>query len=83
MIKLLFCLIAGLVVAILALELRQQRLDFGREVNRLHDQIEARQTTLWNQQLQIATFTAPNAISKTLAQSDPQTPSQNPALTQR
>jgi cell division protein FtsL len=73
-IKLLFCLVSGLVVAILALELRQQRLDYGREAVRLHDQIEARQTTLWNQQLQIATYTAPNAISKTIARTDLQQP---------
>jgi hypothetical protein len=48
------------------LHLRQQRLELNHQANLLHNQIEAQQARLWNQQLQIAVYTAPNAISKTV-----------------
>jgi cell division protein FtsL len=66
MIKLLLCLICGLAIAVSLLQMRQQRLELNHETNQLHNQIEAQQARLWNQQLQIATFTAPNAIQKTV-----------------
>jgi len=33
----------------------------------LHRQIESHQARLWNQQLQIAVYTAPNAIQQTVS----------------
>ena len=66
MLKLLLCLICGVLLAVLMLHLRQQRLELNHQTNRLHNQIEARQARLWNQQLQIAVYTAPNAISQTV-----------------
>ena len=66
MLKLLLCLISGLLLAVLMLHLRQQRLELNHQANRLHNQIEAKQARLWNQQLQIAVYTAPNAIAQTV-----------------
>ncbi len=60
------------------LQLRQQRLELGYQSNELHQQIKGQQARLWNQQLQIATYTAPNAITQTVSNHDlkmgPQTP---------
>jgi hypothetical protein len=50
------------------LQLRQQRLELNYQTNRLHNQIRDSQAKLWNQQLQIAVYTAPNAISKTVGE---------------
>jgi cell division protein FtsL len=66
MLKLLLCLIAAFLTAIVVLELRQQRLNLNFQANRLHNEIEKRQAKLWSQQLQIAGYTAPNAIAKTI-----------------
>jgi cell division protein FtsL len=66
MLKLLICLAASLVLGALVLQLRQQKLDLNNEVSRLHRQIEDRQSDLWNQQVQIAIYTAPNAIRNTI-----------------
>ena len=66
MLKLLLCLASVVVIAIVMLHLRQQRLELNHQANLLHNQIEAQQARLWNQQLQIAVYTAPNAISKTV-----------------
>ncbi|HEV2295174.1 MAG TPA: hypothetical protein VGR35_15070 [Tepidisphaeraceae bacterium] len=68
MIKLLLCLTTSLCLAVLVLQLRQQRLELGYQANQLHNQIEDQQAKLWNQQLQIAMYTAPNAISKTVGE---------------
>ena len=38
----------------------------NHQANILHNKIEAEQAKLWSQQLQIAVYTAPNAISKTV-----------------
>jgi len=76
--KLSICLITSAVVAICLLQLRQQNLQLGHQCNELHGRIRAKQGKLWNQQLQIAVYTAPNAISQTVANHDlqlvPQTP---------
>jgi cell division protein FtsL len=76
--KLTICLFTAAVVAICLLQLRQQNLQLGHQCNELHGRIRAKQGKLWNQQLQIAVYTAPNAISKTVANHDlnlvPQTP---------
>ncbi len=66
MVKLLICLLSGLLIAIAQLQLRQQRLDLNYQANQLHNQIEARQAKLWNQQMQISLYTAPNAIAHTV-----------------
>jgi len=66
MLKLLICLVCAVLIAVAMLHLRQQRLELDHQANLLHNQIEAQQAKLWNQQLQIAVYTAPNAISKTV-----------------
>ena len=70
MLKLLLCLIVGLATAVCLLQLRQQRLELNHQANALHDEIEGAQAQLWNQQLQIAVYTAPNAIEKTVGDHD-------------
>jgi cell division protein FtsL len=59
-----------MLLAVLILQLRQQKLELNHQANALHNRIEAQQARLWNQQLQIAVYTAPNAIEKTVG--DPQ-----------
>ncbi len=66
MIKLLICLFAGVALAATTLQLRQQRLELNYQNHKLHNQIEGRQSKLWNQQLQIAVYTAPNSIAQTV-----------------
>ena len=63
MLKLLLSLLCGSATAVALLELRQQRLDLTFQTNKLHNQIEASQMQLWNQQLSIAVATAPNALA--------------------
>lgn len=70
MLKLLLCVLSAAVLAALVLQLRQQRQELGYQNSRLHDQIKAQQARLWNQQLQIAIYTAPNAIRKTVSNHD-------------
>jgi hypothetical protein len=67
MVKLLICLLSSLALAAAIIELRQQRLDISYQSDRLHNEIEAQQAKLWNQQLQIAVYTAPNAIARTVS----------------
>ncbi|MGH7179832.1 MAG: hypothetical protein ACREJC_20825 [Tepidisphaeraceae bacterium] len=78
MLKLLICLTSAVILAVLLLQLRQQRLELNFQVNRIHNQIENQQSRLWEQQLQIAVVTAPNAIAKTVGEQKlkmvPQTP---------
>ena len=66
MLKLLLCLFGGVTLGVLVLQLREQHLDLGHQTAELHDQIRARQAKLWDQQVQIAIYTAPNAIQKTV-----------------
>ena len=68
MLKLLLCIFATFTIGVLLLELRQQRLELNFQTNQLHSRIEKSNARLWNQQLQIAVYTAPNAISKTVDQ---------------
>ena len=78
MLKLVICLITSALIAICVLQLRQQNLQIGHQCNALHRKIQGRQAKLWSQQLDIAIYTAPNAISQTVANHDlnlvPQTP---------
>lgn len=66
MLKLLICLFATLAIAVAMLQLRQQRMEMNYQANKLHNLIEDHQAKLWNQQVQIAIYTAPNAISRTV-----------------
>jgi cell division protein FtsL len=66
MIKLLLCLLCSAAIAVVTLELRQQKLELSCQANRLHSQIEQSKAKLWDQQVQIAVYTAPNAIAKTV-----------------
>jgi cell division protein FtsL len=70
MLKLILCLVFAVGIAVVLLQLRQQRLELNHQANRLHNQIEAQQAKLWGQQLNIALYTAPNAISKTVENKD-------------
>ena len=78
MLKLIICLFSALTISVVLLQLRQQRLELNFQANRMHNQIEDRQAKLWDQQLQIAVYTAPNAISRTVGEQKlemvPQTP---------
>ena len=78
MLKLLLCIFFTALLGAVMLELRQQRLELNFQTNRLHKDIDQSQSKLWNQQLQIAVYTAPNAISETVGKRDlkmvPQTP---------
>ena len=80
MLKLVICLFCAVALAVLMLHLRQQRLELNHQANRLHKQIENKQAKLWSQQLDIAVYTAPNAISQTVGNHEmylvPQTPMQ-------
>ncbi len=62
MIKLLLCLLATMATAACLMQLRQQRLELSHQTSQLHNAIESRQARLWNQQLQIASLTAPPAL---------------------
>jgi hypothetical protein len=66
MIKLLICLCSGIAISLFTLNLRHKQLELRHQHADLHDRINALQSKLWNQQLQIATFTAPNSIGATV-----------------
>ncbi len=66
MLKLLLCILCAFAIAVVVLQLRQERRELGFQANSLHDKIEAEQSKLWNQQYQIAIYTAPNAINQTV-----------------
>jgi cell division protein FtsL len=70
MVKMLICLSSALGLAVMVLQLRQQRLELNYKISQLHRQIESNQSKLWNQQLQIAMYTAPNAIQHTVNNHD-------------
>jgi hypothetical protein len=76
--KLVICLFTSALIAICLLQLRQQNMQLGSQCNELHSKIRGRQAKLWGQQLEIAVYTAPNAITQTVANHDlnlvPQTP---------
>lgn len=78
MLKLVICLATSALISVCLLQLRQQNLQLGYQCNELHGHIRGRQAKLWSQQLQIAVYTAPNAITQTVANHDlnlvPQTP---------
>jgi cell division protein FtsL len=64
MIKLLICLACGMVMAVVMLQLRQQELELRHQAADLQIKIQSHQAKLWQQQLEIAVYTAPNAVTK-------------------
>jgi hypothetical protein len=66
MLKLMICLLAAAAISLTLLQLRQQHMELGHQTAELHDQIRGRQARLWDQQVQIAIYTAPNAIQRTV-----------------
>jgi cell division protein FtsL len=66
MTKLLLCLFCAFALAVATIQLRQQELELKNRAAKLQQDIEGQQAKLWSQQLQIATYTAPNVISKTV-----------------
>ena len=70
MVKMLICLLSAMALAVMTLQSRQQRLELNYKISQLHRQIESHQAKLWNQQLQIAVYTAPNAIQHTVSNHD-------------
>ena len=66
MLKLLLCTFSAFAIAVIMLQLRTERREIAFGSNELHDKIESYQSKLWNQQLQIAIYTAPNAITQTV-----------------
>ena len=64
MIKLLICLACGMVMAVAMLQLRQQELELRHQAADLQLKIQNHQARLWQQQLEIAVYTAPNAVTK-------------------
>jgi cell division protein FtsL len=81
MLKLLLCFVIGMFTAVFLLELRQQRLELNHQASQLHAKIESQQAKLWNQQLQIAVYTAPNAIQQTVGSNDLKLAPQSPVGT--
>ena len=77
MLKIILCMIFALILAVVTLHLRQQKLEIAHQANHLHNQIESLQAKLWNQQVRIAIPTAPNAITQTLRTQDLQMVPQN------
>jgi hypothetical protein len=70
MVKMLLCLVCGLVVGAAALQMRQQQLELRHKATTLQERIERQQARLWSQQLQIAMQTAPNALGATVDPKD-------------
>ncbi len=66
MLKLLLCIVCGMAMAIAVLQLRQQKMELLHQCSSLHGEVEEIQLKLWNQQLQIASTTAPLAIRQTM-----------------
>jgi hypothetical protein len=66
MAKLLICIVCAAALGAGMLLLRQQSRELGFATAQLHREIKTLQITLWNQQLQIAVATAPNAIERTV-----------------
>ncbi len=64
MIKLLVCIFGIFGVSVCLLQLRQERLNYRYQINRLHHEIERSQGRLWNQQLKIAGATTPEALKR-------------------
>jgi cell division protein FtsL len=70
MLKLLSCILAAFLIAGVLLHLRHQRMEINYKINQAHRQLQDLQVKLWNQQLQVAIYTAPKAIQQTAGAHD-------------
>jgi cell division protein FtsL len=70
MMKLLICLACGMLMAVVMLQLRQQELELRHQAADLQQKIQNHQARLWQQQLEIAVYTAPNAVTRIVQQQD-------------
>ncbi len=66
MLKLLLCIVAAVVISGSLLHLKHQRMEINYKTNQAHKRLQNLQIELWNQQLQVAIYTAPNAIENTV-----------------
>jgi hypothetical protein len=66
MVKLLICIFSASLISLVLLQLRQQHMELSHQTAQMHDHIRSRQAKLWDQQVQIAIYTAPNAIQRTV-----------------
>ncbi len=64
MLKLIICLACAAAIALTTLQMRQQQLELKHQAATLQGQIQAQQSKLWTQQVQIAIDTAPTALSR-------------------
>src|SRR3954462_11583245 len=70
MIKLILCLGCGMLMAVVMLQLRQQELELRHQAAALQQKIQNHQARLWQQQLEISVYTAPNAVTRIIQQQD-------------
>ena len=70
MLKLLSCILAAFLIAGVLLHLRHQRMEINYRINQDHRKLQELQVKLWNQQLQVAIYTAPKAIQQTAGAHD-------------
>jgi hypothetical protein len=66
MLKLVLCILCAFVIGLTTLQLRQQELELRHLAAAMEKKIESQQARLWNQQVQIACYTAPNALTTTV-----------------
>lgn len=57
-------------MAVATLQLRQQELELRHQAAEFQQKIQHHQAKLWQQQLEIAVYTAPNAVTRTMQQHD-------------
>lgn len=70
MLKLLLCIFASVMIAGALLHLKHQKMEINYKTNQAHRRLQNLQIELWNQQLQVAIYTAPNAIENTVGAHD-------------
>ncbi len=66
MLKLLLCILSAIIIAGTLLHLKHQKMEISYKTNQAHKRLQNLQIELWNQQLQVAIYTAPNAIESTV-----------------
>ncbi|MBC7785057.1 MAG: hypothetical protein H7144_14565 [Burkholderiales bacterium] len=66
MLKLLLCIFSAVVISGALLHLKHQKMELSYKTNQAHRRLQNLQIELWNQQLQVAIYTAPNAIERTV-----------------
>ncbi len=66
MVKLLLCIFSAIAIALSMHHLQHQKMVLNYRTNQAHKSLQNLQIELWNQQLQVAIYTAPNAIERTV-----------------